>query len=78
MSSGGFSGVTNNGQGSFTQEEARLIAAENEERVKVDLAVNHTKAPIFSETGYVTFESIRARREFFLGKSAARIDHELQ
>ncbi len=42
---------------------------------------NGTKAekkPIFSDTGYVTIDSISERREFFLGKSAARLEHELQ
>lgn len=70
--------MTSDGQGSFTQDEARQIAEENEERLKEEFAVKPPKAPIFSETGHVTFESISARREFFLGKSVARIDHELQ
>lgn len=35
------------------------------------------KKPIFDEFGHVTFERISARREFFLGKSAARLEHEL-
>ena len=35
------------------------------------------KAPIFDKHGHVTFNSISARREFFLGKSAARLEHEL-
>lgn len=35
------------------------------------------KKPIFDKTGHVTLESISARREFFLGKSIARIEHEL-
>ena len=35
------------------------------------------KKPIFDEKGHVTLESISARREFFLGKSIARIEHEL-
>ena len=41
---------------------------------------NGTKAakmPIFSDTGHVTKESISNRREFFLGKSVARLEHEL-
>ena len=36
-----------------------------------------TKAPIFDDKGHVTLESISARAEFFLGKSVARIEHEL-
>ena len=35
------------------------------------------KVPIFSNTGHVTKESISNRREFFLGKSVARLEHEL-
>ena len=35
------------------------------------------KEPIFSKSGHVTYESISARREFFLGKSVARIENEL-
>ena len=35
------------------------------------------KKPIFDEKGHVTFNSIAARREFFLGKSVARLEHEL-
>lgn len=36
-----------------------------------------SKNPIFDKNGHVTFNSISARREFFLGKSVARIEHEL-
>ena len=35
------------------------------------------KAPIFYKNCHVTFNSISARREFFLRKSAARLEHEL-
>lgn len=35
------------------------------------------KEPIFDENGHVTVESIRRRAEFFLGKSVARLEHEL-
>ena len=35
------------------------------------------KKPIFDEKGHVTLNSISARREFFLGKSIARLEHEL-
>lgn len=35
------------------------------------------KKPIFSATGHVTVESICERAEFFLGKSVARLEHEL-
>ena len=37
-----------------------------------------TKRPIFTRKGHVTPRSISARREFFLGKSVARIEHELR
>ena len=36
------------------------------------------KKKIFDKTGRVTFNSISARREFFLGKSVARLEHELK
>lgn len=35
------------------------------------------KKPIFDFDGHVTLESIFERREFFLGKSIARIEYEL-
>ena len=35
------------------------------------------KKPIFDQAGHVTFNSISSRREFFLGKSVARLQHEL-
>ena len=37
-----------------------------------------TKVSIFSDTGHVTKQSISERREFLLGKSVARLEHELQ
>jgi hypothetical protein len=35
------------------------------------------KVPIFDDKGHVTKDSIKARAEFFLGKSVARLEHEL-
>ncbi len=35
------------------------------------------KLPVFDKNGHVTLESISARREFFLGKSISRLEHEL-
>lgn len=35
------------------------------------------KEPIFDEKGHVTLDSIKARAEFFLGKSVARLEQEL-
>lgn len=40
-------------------------------------SVHNKKAPIFNEKGHVTLASIKARAEFFLGKSVARLEHEL-
>ena len=36
-----------------------------------------SKQKIFDKTGHVTFNSISSRREFFLGKSVGRLEHEL-
>lgn len=38
---------------------------------------SNNKKPIFSKDGHVTLESVTARAEFFLGKSVARLEHEL-
>ncbi|MDO5297052.1 MAG: hypothetical protein Q4F00_10580 [bacterium] len=35
------------------------------------------RKPIFDKNGHVTLNSIAARAEFFLGKSVARLEHEL-
>lgn len=40
--------------------------------------IKKSKKPIFDAKGHVTFESISERREFFLGKSVARLEHELK
>lgn len=40
-------------------------------------ALYKNKQKIFDRTGHVTFNSISARREFFIGKSVARLEHEL-
>lgn len=37
-----------------------------------------SKRPIFTKKGHITLRSVSARREFFLGKSVARIEHELR
>ena len=37
-----------------------------------------SKRPIFTKKGHVTLRSVSARREFLLGKSVARIEHELR
>ena len=43
---------------------------------KIPFEINNKK-PIFDARGNVTFNSISARREFFLGKSIARLEHVL-
>ena len=43
----------------------------------IDNSAIKKKDPIFNEKGHVTLESIKARAEFFLGKSVARLEHEL-
>ena len=46
--------------------------------LSVKTGVSHkNKQPIFDENGGVTFNRISARREFFLGKSVARLEFEL-
>ena len=39
--------------------------------------VSKKKEPIFDDKGHVTLKSIKARAEYFLGKSVARLEHEL-
>jgi len=39
--------------------------------------VPKNKKPIFNEKGHVSLKSIKARAEFFLGKSVARLEEEL-
>ena len=39
--------------------------------------VKKRKKPVFDEKGHVTLKSISDRAEFFLGKSVARLEHEL-
>lgn len=43
---------------------------------KGPIKIGGGKEPIFNKKGHVTFNSISARREFFLGKSVARLEHE--
>lgn len=77
MSSGGNSGVasgTPGTQGSLEQMNSGLTGKSNEDRV---FGISKKKQPIFSKSGHVTIESISRRAEFFLGKSVARIEHEM-
>ena len=57
------------GFGSNTKGAREFIESKEKNRKK--------KMPIFSEEGHVTLESIKERAEFFLGKSVARLEHEL-
>lgn len=72
--SGLASGTNGAPQMSLENEELQATSTENEKRI----ADRSEKTPIFSPTGHVTLESISLRREFFLGKSAAKIDHILK
>lgn len=77
MSSGGSSGVSNGtagAQGSLDQMNSEITNKANEKKVSV---LAKRKPPIFSKSGHVTLESIARRAEFFLGKSVARIEHEM-
>ena len=57
----------------ITRLEKQDIITNSEKKQK-----NKDKKPIFDKNGTVTKESIRNRAEFFLGKPAARLEHELQ
>lgn len=57
-----------------------LQKASNSKRVsneKENKEYKPPKKPIFDKKGHITMESVSARAEFFLGKSVARIEHEL-
>ena len=74
MSSGGHSGISNGtfgAQGALDQAVSAAVAKSSE------AGLSSSKKPIFSKSGHVTIESISGRAEFFLGKSAARIEHEM-
>lgn len=53
-----------------TGKSPNEIKLDSERKIK-------NKKPIFDKNGHVTFNSVSARREFFLGKSVARLEHEL-
>lgn len=65
-----------NGSPQLTLESGDMAQQAKENEASV--AQTSRRQPIFSPSGHVTLESISTRREFFLGKSAARIDYELQ
>ena len=74
-----FHGTSGNRQTTLFQAnyEGKL---NNLSKKKIDKKVKKSKKkePIFDKTGHVTIESISARREFFLGKSVAKIENVLQ
>ncbi len=55
-----------------------LTKNNNELLSKEEVKINDSKKPIFDKNGHVSLESVSARAEFFLGKSIARLEHELQ
>ena len=65
MSTGESSGVTNNGQGSFTQDEARQIAVENESALKQALISDIQTDYYVGENG----KALSARYKRWIGVS---------
>lgn len=66
--------------GTSGSPQLTLENGEMEKKAKENEATINNKPqrkPIFDQTGHVTFESISARREHFLGKSVSQIDKEL-
>ena len=78
MADGVYSGLSTGTSGSqqIALENCELENASknNEQR----LSSKRVKYPIFSRTGHITLESVSARREFFLGKSVAKIENILR
>ncbi len=68
--------VSGNIQISFCNYIAKILSIELAEKIKKE-ETKKEKKPIFDKTGHITLESISERREFFLGKSVHRIEHEL-
>lgn len=66
-----------NGQFSFSNYTAEILSIKIAKKIKEKEEKKKTKIPIFDKSGHVTLESISERREFFLGKSVKRIEHEL-
>lgn len=66
-----------NGQFSFENYTAGIISLRIAKITKEKQKIKKIKKPIFEKNGHVTLRSISERREFFLGKSVKRIEHEL-
>ena len=66
------SGHFGSGAGGPSKKEGKSI------NKLLDGKKHRAKKPIFDKNGGITFNSVAARREFFLGKSAARLEHELK
>ena len=62
--------------GGFGHTDGEEKHQKNIEKTKVAVKKSNRK-PIFSAKGHVTIESISNRREYFLGKSVAKIEHIL-
>ena len=63
-------------KGGFGHTDGEKKHQKQVEQAKVTVKKSNRK-PIFSDKGHVTIESISNRREFFLGKSVAKIEHVL-
>ena len=67
------------GQISLNNFTAEIIAKDLANKLKKqEYKIKKSKEQIFDSFGHVTLESISKRREFFLGKSVARIAYELK
>ena len=67
------------GQISLNNFTAEIIAKDLANKLKKqEYKIKKSKEQIFDPFGHVTLESISKRREFFLGKSVARIAYELK
>ena len=73
--SGLFHGTNGNRQTSIEQTN---YDGKLKDLSKKKIKKSKKKEPIFDKTGHVTIKSISARREFFLGKSVAKIENVLQ
>lgn len=63
--------------GGFGQTKGKLNSPKQGERTETSPKKTN-KQPVFSNSGHVTIESISNRREFFLGKSVAKLENILK
>lgn len=77
--SGLFNGTNGNRQTSIEQTnyDGKLKNL-SKKKISKKTKKSKKKEPIFDNAGHVTLKSISARREFFLGKSVAKIENVLQ